>query len=373
MIGDPRIAFVSFTGSVEGGHAVQQAASTRFISAEPRARRQGPGLRSCRRAARIRRSRTSWTARTSTPVSRAARSSASTCIGTSIATFVDGFVALTRQYRLGNPLLPETTLGPMVRTARRRSSGIRSRKRCSRAPRTLIDPREFPAQAEGTPYMAPQVLVDVDHRMRVMTEETFGPVVGLMAVADDDEAIALMNDSRYGLTASIWTTRCRRGDPDRRSRRDRHLVSEPVRLSRSGAGVDRRQGLRPWLLPVPARVRGPDPPEVVPPAFEGVSQAPSSQLPASSSPSSRASFLNARGALRLRAQNPPGALWRDLAVAGRLQPMRPAQAGTPTRSRSRIRARSGRRRSPEPRAASREPRDLNHPCDTRHAPRPIVP
>jgi acyl-CoA reductase-like NAD-dependent aldehyde dehydrogenase len=72
--------------------------------------------------------------------------------------------------------------------------------------RPLIDPSEFPADRDATPYLAPQVLVEVDHRMRVMTEVTFGPVVGLMAVKDDDEAVGLMNDSRYGLTASIWTT-----------------------------------------------------------------------------------------------------------------------------------------------------------------------
>jgi acyl-CoA reductase-like NAD-dependent aldehyde dehydrogenase len=72
--------------------------------------------------------------------------------------------------------------------------------------RRLIDPREFPSDREGTPYLAPQVLVGVDHRMRVMREETFGPVVGIMAVTDDDEAVELMNDSRYGLTASIGTT-----------------------------------------------------------------------------------------------------------------------------------------------------------------------
>jgi len=70
----------------------------------------------------------------------------------------------------------------------------------------LIDPRRFPADSEGTPYIAPQVLVKVDHNMRVMTEETFGPVVGIMSVNDDREAIRLMNDSRYGLTASVWTS-----------------------------------------------------------------------------------------------------------------------------------------------------------------------
>jgi acyl-CoA reductase-like NAD-dependent aldehyde dehydrogenase len=76
----------------------------------------------------------------------------------------------------------------------------------ARGARALIDPREFPADRDGTPYVAPQVLVDVDHRMQVMTEETFGPVVGVMKVADDEEAVTLMNDSRYGLTASIWTS-----------------------------------------------------------------------------------------------------------------------------------------------------------------------
>jgi len=71
--------------------------------------------------------------------------------------------------------------------------------------RPLIDASSFPKNEDGTPYLAPQVLVDVDHSMRVMTEETFGPVVGIMKVASDDEAIALMNDSEFGLTASIWS------------------------------------------------------------------------------------------------------------------------------------------------------------------------
>ena len=71
--------------------------------------------------------------------------------------------------------------------------------------RTLIDEAAFPMSQPGTAYLAPQVLVDVDHGMRVMTEETFGPVVGVMPVDGDDEAVELMNDSAYGLTASIWS------------------------------------------------------------------------------------------------------------------------------------------------------------------------
>jgi acyl-CoA reductase-like NAD-dependent aldehyde dehydrogenase len=57
----------------------------------------------------------------------------------------------------------------------------------------------------GTPYLAPQVLTNVTHNMGVMMEESFGPVIGIMQVADDREAIDLMNDSPFGLTAAIWT------------------------------------------------------------------------------------------------------------------------------------------------------------------------
>ena len=116
--------------------------------------------------------------------------------------FVEGFVELARQYRLGNPLERQTTLGPLVRTEAANSVRAQIRDALDKGAKALLDPK---ADREGTPYLAPQVLVDVDHGMAVMTEETFGPVVGIMAVASDEEAIGLMNDSRYGLTASIWT------------------------------------------------------------------------------------------------------------------------------------------------------------------------
>jgi acyl-CoA reductase-like NAD-dependent aldehyde dehydrogenase len=72
--------------------------------------------------------------------------------------------------------------------------------------KALIDPASFPADAAGTAYLAPQVLIDVTHQMSVMRDESFGPVVGIMSVAGDEQAIALMNDSEFGLTASIWTS-----------------------------------------------------------------------------------------------------------------------------------------------------------------------
>ena len=73
------------------------------------------------------------------------------------------------------------------------------------AAQALIDPKSFAADKEGTPYLAPQVLVDVNHGMLLMSEETFGPAIGIMPVKGDEQAVELMNDSRYGLTASIWT------------------------------------------------------------------------------------------------------------------------------------------------------------------------
>jgi acyl-CoA reductase-like NAD-dependent aldehyde dehydrogenase len=119
--------------------------------------------------------------------------------------FVEAFVAETLKLRLGNPLDPETTLGPMVRTEAAEFVRGQIAEAIAQGAKALIDPKAFPADAPGTPYLAPQVLVDVNHRMRVMVEESFGPVVGIMPVKSDEEALALMNDSPYGLTASIWS------------------------------------------------------------------------------------------------------------------------------------------------------------------------
>ena len=205
MIGDGRVAFVSFTGSVDGGCAVQEAAARHFIATNLELGGKDPAY-----------------VRPDAPledtianlVDGAYFNAGQSCCAVEriyvhsdvYDRFVEGFVAETRQYRLGNPFESDTTLGPMVRSSA--AAFVRSQiaEAIGRGARGLIDAREFPADREGTPYLAPQLLVDVDHRMKVMTEETFGPVVGLMAVNDDDEAIALMNDSRYGLTASIWTT-----------------------------------------------------------------------------------------------------------------------------------------------------------------------
>ena len=205
LIADRRIRFVSFTGSVAGGAAVQRAAGAQFVATNLELGGKDPAY-----------------VRPDAPleftienlVDGAYFNAGQSCCAIEriyvhqdiYRPFVDGFIDLTRKYRLGNPLDPETTLGPMVRASAAAFVRDQIAEAVRQGARGVIDEREFPNAREGTPYVAPQVLLDVDQRMRVMAEETFGPVVGLMAVKNDDEAVRLMNDSRYGLTASIWTS-----------------------------------------------------------------------------------------------------------------------------------------------------------------------
>jgi len=208
VIADARIAFVAFTGSVEGGHAVQRAAAERFIAT---------GLELGGKDPAYVRADAPLAATVENLVDGAFFNSGQSCCGVEriyvqrslYKPFVDGFVELTKKYRLGNPLEAQTTLGPMVRTEAADAVRTQIREALDKGARALIDAKSFPADKDGTPYLAPQVLIDVDHRMQVMSEESFGPVIGIMAVDSDEQAIALMNDSRYGLTASIWT-----GDAD---------------------------------------------------------------------------------------------------------------------------------------------------------------
>lgn len=204
MIAAEGVDFVAFTGSVPGGHAMQRAAAERFI---------GIGLELGGKDPAYVRADAKLEPAVEGLVDGAFFNSGQSCCGIEriyvhadlYDDFVEAAAALTRQYRLGNPLLPETTLGPLVRAAAAEFVRGQVADAVEAGARALIDPKSFPADREGTPYMAPQIVVDADHAMRLMTEESFGPVVGVMKVRDDDEAVALMNDSAFGLTASIWT------------------------------------------------------------------------------------------------------------------------------------------------------------------------
>lgn len=119
--------------------------------------------------------------------------------------FVEAFVAETKNYVVGDPLDEATTMGPMAQP--RFADFIREQKAeaLRKGARAHIG-MKVEGDRDGSPYLEPEVLTGVDHQMSVMREESFGPIVGIMKVRNDEEAIALMNDSPYGLTASLWTT-----------------------------------------------------------------------------------------------------------------------------------------------------------------------
>ena len=120
--------------------------------------------------------------------------------------FVEGYVKLTAAYVLGDPLDPKTTLGPLVRASAAQLVRAQVAEATAKGARAWLEEAAFPQSRAGTNYLAPQVLTEVDHSMAVMTEESFGPVVGIMKVSGDAEALELMNDSHYGLTAALWTS-----------------------------------------------------------------------------------------------------------------------------------------------------------------------
>ena len=205
LIASGQVQQVNFTGSVEGGRMMESAAAGHFI---------GVGLELGGKDPAYVRADADLAHAVENLVDGSFFNSGQSCCGIEriyvdhklYPAFVEGFVELTRQYVLGNPLDQATTLGPLVRAQAAEFVRGQIAQDTSRGAKALIDASSFAADAPGTPYLAPQVLVQVDHEMAVMREESFGPVVGIMPVASDAEAIALMNDSPYGLSAAIWTS-----------------------------------------------------------------------------------------------------------------------------------------------------------------------
>jgi acyl-CoA reductase-like NAD-dependent aldehyde dehydrogenase len=205
IIASGRVDFVSFTGSVAGGHSVQQAAASHF---------PGVGLELGGKDPAYVRADADLDHAAENLADGAFFNSGQSCCAIEriyahrdvYERFVEGLVDVARSYRLADPIEPETTLGPLVRPAAADFVRAQIQEAVAAGARVHVDPKAFERDAPGSAYLAPQVLTGVDHTMRVMTEETFGPAVGVMPVASDDEAVRLMNDSRYGLTAAIWTS-----------------------------------------------------------------------------------------------------------------------------------------------------------------------
>jgi acyl-CoA reductase-like NAD-dependent aldehyde dehydrogenase len=204
LMADSRVNFVAFTGSVAGGHSVQRALVKGFAGCGLELGGKDPAY--VRADADLRHA-------VETVTDGAFFNSGQSCCGIERVyvheslydNFVGGMVDLASGYVLGNPTDPAVNLGPMVRAAAADAVSAQIDEAVKQGARAHIDPMRFKAHARGTPYLAPQVLTDVDHRMKIMTEETFGPAVGVMKVSSDEQAIDLMNDSQYGLTAAIFT------------------------------------------------------------------------------------------------------------------------------------------------------------------------
>jgi len=204
MLSGRMVDHVNFTGSVGGGRSIERAAAGTFMGVGLELGGKDPG----------------YVRADADPVyaadgliDGAMFNSGQCCCGIEriyvaeplCDAFVERAVEIVNGYVLGNPLEAETSLGPMAQL--RFATLVREHiaEAVAKGARPLIDPARFPADTGNTAYLAPQILVGVDHSMRVMREESFGPVVGIMPVRDDDEAVKLMNDSEFGLTAAIIT------------------------------------------------------------------------------------------------------------------------------------------------------------------------
>ena len=192
---------MNFTGSVGRGRSIERAAAGTFIPASTELGGKDPGYV---------RADADMDAAVDTLMDGAMFNSGQSCCGIErihvqeplFDAFVETAVGWANAQRLGNPLDPETSIGPMASI--RFAESVRDQIEEARAlgAKAHVDPM---AADDGGAYLTPQVLTDVTHDMRVMREESFGPVVGVMPVRNDEEAVHLMNDSRFGLTASIWT------------------------------------------------------------------------------------------------------------------------------------------------------------------------
>lgn len=202
LIAERAFGFVNFTGSVGGGKAMEAAAAGTFtgIGLELGGKDPGYVMEDANLDAAV-----------DTLIDGAMFNAGQCCCGIEriyvheslFDAFVEKAVTIVNGYKLGNPLDTETTLGPMAHARFADEVRAQTAEAIADGAKAHINPDDFP-QDNGA-YLMPQILTGVTHDMRVMREESFGPVVGIMSVKDDAEAVRLMNDSDFGLTASLWT------------------------------------------------------------------------------------------------------------------------------------------------------------------------
>ncbi|WP_171128804.1 MULTISPECIES: aldehyde dehydrogenase family protein [unclassified Ruegeria] len=216
--------FVNFTGSVGGGQAMERAAAGTFTGVGTELGGKDPGYVM---------EDADLEAAVETLIDGAMFNSGQCCCGIERIyvheSLFDAFLAraveIVQGYKLGNPLDPETTIGPMANV--RFANEVRAQIAEAVADGAVAHTETFP-EDDGGAYLTPQILTNVTHDMRVMRDESFGPVVGIMKVSSDAEAVELMNDSEFGLTASLWT-----GDVNRAARVGDQIQTGTVFMNRA--------------------------------------------------------------------------------------------------------------------------------------------
>jgi acyl-CoA reductase-like NAD-dependent aldehyde dehydrogenase len=210
VIKDKRINYVAFTGSVSGGEMVEKAAVGRFITT---------GLELGGKDPAYVRDDADLVHAVDTIMDGAFYNSGQSCCGIERVyvhevvydDFLKQAVTWVKALKLGRSDNPETTLGPLVRASAADFVREQTREAITQGAIPHIATADFPLDKPGSPYLAPQILSEVNHSMRVMTEESFGPIVGIQKISSDEEAIGLMNDSEFGLTAAIFTRDIEKG------------------------------------------------------------------------------------------------------------------------------------------------------------------
>ena len=201
LIAGKAFNFVNFTGSVGGGKAMERAAAGTFTAVSTELGGKDPGYVM---------EDADLDGAVETLIDGAMFNSGQCCCGIEriyvheslYDAFLAKAIAIVNGYTLGNPLDADTTIGPMASV--RFAQEVRDQIDEAVAAGATAHIAKMAAD-DGGAYLTPQILTNVSHEMRVMQDESFGPVVGIMKVSSDEEAIALMNDSNFGLTASLWT------------------------------------------------------------------------------------------------------------------------------------------------------------------------
>jgi len=212
IVRNPKVSHVCFTGSVAGGLAVQKAAADRIVSVGLELGGKDPAY--IRADVDV-----AWAAEEI--VDGAIFNSGQSCcsleriyVDESIHdAFVEAIQGVLKNYKLGDPFDKSTHVGPVISKRSKETIEAHIKDAIEKGAKDVTPENEsFQAVPTEGNFVKPTLLTNVNHSMTVMTEETFGPVIPVMKVKSDAEAIKWMNDSEFGLTASIWTKDVEKGE-----------------------------------------------------------------------------------------------------------------------------------------------------------------